>query len=106
MVGHISTPHFTNVCDVAVENGRVVWCREPSRVSALPEPPRLDARSLGHRGHLVHTTSGSTASWPNQVPKPQSLPGHHVLAPDELRLAADALRDQRIPLLDCEQRRD
>jgi len=32
--------------------------------------------------------------------------GPYVLARDELRVAADALRDQRIPLLECEQRRD
>ena len=43
---------------------------------------------------LAQTTSGSTAAWPTQVPKPQSDAGDHVLAPDQLGVARDALRDQ------------
>src|SRR4029450_1059334 len=62
--------------------------------STSPELPRRDARAFRHRRHL--------RPYDIRVDRGLSDPGaeaaiasrHHVLAPDELRVAADALRNQ------------
>src|SRR6266851_4125737 len=54
----------------------------------LPQPPQncfvASLAPSAIAASLAHTTSGSTAAWPTQVPKPQSLPTMTLSRPTRL----------------------
>src|SRR6187551_1563638 len=60
----------------------------------LPELARRDSRTFGQRGHLRPDDVGIDGglAYPRAVAAIAA--GHHVLAADEICVAADALRDQ------------
>jgi len=70
---------------------RVACEPELSGVQRYTEPPQPPQNCLvaslapsAIAASFAHTTSGSTAAWPTQVPKPQSLPAMTLSRPTRL----------------------
>src|SRR5262245_6709784 len=63
-------------------------------VGVLPELPRRAARALGHAGELRPGDVGIDGGLADPRAEAAIGPGHHVLAADQPRVAADALGDQ------------
>src|SRR6185312_14322993 len=69
-------------------------CASARRRSALPEAPRRDRRTLGHRRELRPDDIGIDRRLADPCAVAAVAAGHHVLATDALGVAADALGDE------------
>src|SRR5215831_188981 len=64
------------------------------KLRAAPEFARCDARAFGHRRHLRPDDVGIDGRLAYPGAESTITAAHHVLASDELRVAADPLRDE------------
>src|SRR5262249_25044188 len=113
-----SSSRATHVTCATSSSGALSWLNASSPPSTIPascvgrpssaskrtptdleEFPGGDARALGHRGHLRPHHLRRDRRLPDRRAESAVAAGDHVLAPDQLRVTGNALRDE-IRMLD------